>query len=158
MTTTLRFPADASRVSSSLRSPLLCLGDSPFLESVADAMLSAVDRVSTEPDALMVLCEDSLSLGTSDLLGHAGLSGRAVGLIAVTAEVGGGAVTLARVHGLVRRYGGFPVGSGLCLDVADLVPIAGGERFGDVTVHARLTLLSQRVRTLARSRRVLRAA
>ncbi|WP_157360573.1 hypothetical protein [Amycolatopsis thermoflava] len=161
MTSILDIPAVRARRAPVAARSALCLGDSPALPLVLDAAMSTSDDRS-DPDAVLIACDDwpdgDLPGRVPESLARARLHGRTVGLIAVAADLAHAARVLAQVRLLVRRHGGLPVGAGVCVDAADIVHSARGPAFADVTVAARLALLGRRVDTMARSRRVLRAA
>lgn len=155
MTATVLCPPAAAELDLSV----LCLGASPALPLVLSTALGE-DGETGELDGLLAVVEawpgDAPPAEIASRL-RPGLRGRSVGLI-VVGEVEQAARNLAWLCAFVRRDGGVPVGAGVCVDPTDLVGSECGWAFADVTVAVRLVLLGRRVRTLARSRHILRAA
>lgn len=85
------------------------------------------------------------------------LQGRPVGLIGVGADARCVSENIAFLRAEVRAFGGYPVGAGLWIDVADCSLRDGGMVSVDVTLAATLVRFGKRVRSLAWARRALRS-
>lgn len=169
MTATVVSPRCLVRAEAGPAAPALSavpVGDSPVLGLVLSAALDGIPAVSRTAsgaaDGVLIAFECPAGgeplPGVTDWLGGGLLHGRPVGMMAVGDDTERSARALAWLRDAVRGDGGLPVGTGISMDAAQFTAVGAGWEFADITLPARLALLGCRVRTLARSRRILRGA
>ncbi|MGW3472413.1 hypothetical protein ACWDKQ_28990 [Saccharopolyspora sp. NPDC000995] len=138
------------------------LGESPALPLLLSAALGDDSaHVADAPDGLLMALESWAGNAPPpavvhglDRFGRGGMCGRPVGVIAVGHDLVQTARNLVWARRTVRGLGGYVVGSGICVDAADV----GSGELDDVTLSVSLALLGQRVRALARIRLALRVS